>query len=125
VKLLGLQGIVAAAVVGTAVNKALGIALIRRRLGVPFERALPWRALGSLGLAAAAAAVLAFPLATLDGAPAVVRLVLAGAAYAGIYLAFVVVADLLEPEEKTAVARVLQRFGTPALRAGFLWKGVR
>jgi O-antigen/teichoic acid export membrane protein len=125
VKFLGLQGIVAAAVAGAAVSKALGIELIRRRLDVPFARALPWRALGSLGLAAVAAAALAFPLATLDGTPAAVRLVLAGAAYGAIYLALVVVADLLEPEEKLAFARVLQKFGTPALRGGFLWKGVR
>ncbi|HKY33174.1 MAG TPA: oligosaccharide flippase family protein [Candidatus Polarisedimenticolia bacterium] len=104
-----LTGAVLVSLIAFFTAKALALWRIRRLMGVPFARFLPWGALGAtLGVSAAAA--LAASLVRMEAALSPLpSLVLAGAVHMAVYGGLLVLLGLLAPSEKRALAAALRR----------------
>ena len=113
----GLRGAVLVTFLAMAAMKGVALAKIQRLMGVRFPRLLPWRDLGGIGLAAAAAALPALMVRAAVEGPVSLRLALTGLVHVGVYLLILFNSPLLADEERLAVRGWVQRFMPGALPA--------
>lgn len=109
VALFGLVGAVAATVLGTLVAKGLALARIRRRLGTAWAGVLPWRDLGAVAAASAAAAVPAVWLRPELAHGTFATLAILGTTYAVALLVVMLAFGVLRDEEIEAVTGAVKR----------------
>lgn len=100
VKLFGLVGAVLVTVFALAVGKSIGLWSMMKIWRVGVRVILPWRALATVAVAGAAAALPAFAVDFSLHSTPLVRLVAVGVVYAGAYLTMVLALGLLQEEER-------------------------
>jgi O-antigen/teichoic acid export membrane protein len=105
----GLVGAILVTVLALALGKAIGLVTVASIWRVNLGRLLPWRALISVIVIAASAAVPAVAVAYGLQAPAFVRLLAVGTVYAATYAALVMAFGLLSRHERAAVSQSLGR----------------
>jgi hypothetical protein len=105
----GLVGAILVTVLALALGKAIGLVTVASIWRVNLGRLLPWRALISVIVIAASAAVPAVAVAYGLQAPPFVRLLAVGTVYAATYAALVMAFGLLSRHERAAVSQSLGR----------------
>ena len=114
----GLPGAAVAWVTSTLAMKAVVLVGMKRSLGVGMGRLVPWRDLGLIATASAAAALPALLVRAAMEGPLVARLAFTGLAGSAAYLVIVFQSGLLDADERLAVRRWLQRFTPAAVQPG-------
>jgi O-antigen/teichoic acid export membrane protein len=114
----GLPGAALIWVGSTLTMKAVVLVGLRRLLNVGLGRLVPWRELGLIAIAAAAAALPALVVRAAVEGPVLLRLVLTGLAGGATYLAIVFQSGLLDAEERLAIRRWWQRVMPATVPAG-------
>ena len=114
----GLPGAAVAWVTSTLAMKAVVLVGMKRSLGVGMGRLVPWRDLGLIATASAAAALPALLVRAAMEGPLLARLAFTGLAGSAAYLVIVFQSGLLDADERLAVKRWLQRFTPAAVQPG-------
>jgi O-antigen/teichoic acid export membrane protein len=104
----GLLGPVLVTLLAMAVAKALHLLRLKRILQLDTGAVLPWGSLGGILGVSAAAALAALAVRALLAGPPLLVLLAEGAAYSVVYLALLLAAGLVRPEERVALGRWLR-----------------
>jgi O-antigen/teichoic acid export membrane protein len=104
----GMAGAASVSLLATLAAKSLGLWRVKRLMGAPLRDFLPWKALGSILLLSAAAAVPAWIVMIELPVPALVRLALGGTVFVLTYTALVLACGLLSRAERAGLMALLR-----------------
>ncbi len=108
----GLLGAVLITLLASCIAKGLSLVRLKRLMNAGTAQFLPWRSLAAVGGASFAAFLIALGVNATLGFSGMPRLLVVGFAYLVTYLAVVLRFGLLNNQEKSALARWLQRVAT-------------